>query len=51
MKLSDIIQETTSAGAVAAVATPVGGMQKRPNPSVFPTKTRKAKKSKKDKKQ
>ena len=41
------VNETTSAGAVAAVAMPMGGMQKRPNPSVFPNKTRKSKKDKK----
>ena len=34
MKISDIITETT-AGAVATVAVPLGGMRKRPNPSVF----------------
>lgn len=44
MKISDIINETTSAGAIATVAQPMGKMIKRPNPSVFPKK----KKSKKD---
>jgi hypothetical protein len=41
MKISDIITETTSAGAVATVAMPIGGMRKRPNPSVFPNKKKK----------
>jgi hypothetical protein len=38
MKITDIITETTSAGAVASVAMPLGKMVKRPNPSVFPKK-------------
>ena len=38
MKISDIITETTSAGAIATVAHPMGKMIKRPNPSVFPKK-------------
>ena len=29
MKINDIIKETTSAGAVATVATPVGGLVSR----------------------
>lgn len=29
MKIKEVINETTSAGAVAAVATPVGGMVSR----------------------
>lgn len=37
MRISEIITETT-AGAVATVAVPLGGMRKRPNPSVFPKK-------------
>ena len=37
MKISDIITETTSAGAVATVASTLGGMRKR-NPSIFPKK-------------
>lgn len=40
MKISEIISETT-AGAVATVAVPLGGMRKRPNPSVFSTKKKK----------
>lgn len=44
MKISDIITETT-AGAVATVAVPLGGMRKRPNPSVF-ANTSKGKKKK-----
>ena len=47
MLIKDIITETTSAGAVATVAVPLGGMQKRPNPSVFSMKKKK-KKAKKD---
>ena len=42
MKISDIIIETT-AGSIATVAMPMGGMRKRPNPSVF-AKTKKTKK-------
>lgn len=38
MKITDIITETTSAGAVATVAMPLGKTIKRPNPSVFPNK-------------
>ena len=34
MKINEIISETT-AGAVATVAEPLGGMRKRPNPSIF----------------
>lgn len=41
MKISDIITETTAAGAVATVAMPMGKMHKR-NPSVFPKKKKKA---------
>ena len=40
MKISDIITETT-AGAVATVAVPLGGIRKRPNPSVFAKKKKK----------
>lgn len=40
MKISEIISETT-AGAVATVAVPLGGVRKRPNPSVFPKKKKK----------
>ena len=40
MKISDIITETT-AGSVATVAVPLGGMRKRPNPSVFAKKKKK----------
>ena len=45
MKISDIITETT-AGAVATVAVPLGGMKKRPNASVFANTTPKKKKKK-----
>jgi len=38
MKINDIIQETTSAGAIASVATPLGKVIKRPNPSVYAKK-------------
>tara|TARA_B100001287_G_C22644762_1_gene512094 strand:+ start:1195 stop:1362 length:168 start_codon:yes stop_codon:yes gene_type:complete len=48
MLIKDIITETTSSGAVATVAVPLGGMQKRPNPSVFSIKKKKKKKAKKD---
>ena len=41
MLIKDIINETTSAGAVATVAMPLGKMQKRPNPSVFSIKKKK----------
>ena len=46
MKINDIIQETTSAGGIATVAVPLGGMQKRPNASVFANTTPKKKKKK-----
>ncbi len=45
MNIKDIITETT-AGAVATVAVPLGGMKKRPNASVFPKTTSKKKKKK-----
>ena len=45
MKINDIITETTSAGAVAAVAQPLGGMISR-NMGVY-NKPKKKKKSKK----
>lgn len=38
MKISDIINETTSAGAIATVVQPLGKMIKRPNPSVYSKK-------------
>jgi hypothetical protein len=41
MLINDIINETTS-GGIAIVAQPMGGMQKRPNPSVF-SKSKKSK--------
>lgn len=41
MKISEIIAETT-AGAVATVAVPLGGIRKRPNPSVFTKKKKTA---------
>jgi len=43
MKINEIISETTSAGGVATVVQPLGGMIKRPNPSVY-GKTKKKKK-------
>ena len=49
MKISEIIAETTCAGAIATVAQPLGKMIKRPNPSIYTsagTKTTKKKKSK-----
>ena len=45
MLISEIITETTSAGGVATVVQPLGGMIKRPNPSVFPKKKKKLKNS------
>lgn len=45
MKISDIINETTSAGGIAVVAKPMGKMHKR-NPSVFPKKKKKAEEGK-----
>ena len=42
MKINEIISETT-AGAVATVAVPLGGMRKRPNPSIFSNKKNKLK--------
>lgn len=29
MKITDILQENTTSGSIASVATPIGGMQKR----------------------
>lgn len=46
VKINEIISETT-AGAVATVAVPLGGMRKRPNPSIF-GKTKKTKKKVKE---
>lgn len=40
MLIKDIINEMTSAGAVATVAMPMGKMHKR-DPSVFPKKKKK----------
>lgn len=45
MKINEILSETTSAGGVATVVQPLGGMIKRPNPSVY-GKTKKKKKVK-----
>jgi len=45
MLIREIISETTSAGGVATVVQPLGGMIKRPNPSVFPKKKKKLKNS------
>ena len=43
MKISEIVLETasagsTGAGSVAAVNVPLGGMRKRPNPSIYAKK-------------
>jgi len=46
MKISEILSETTSAGAIATVAQPLGKIVKRPNPSVFPKKKKKAEEGK-----
>lgn len=35
MKINEIISETTSAGGMAVVVKPLGGMIKRPNPSIY----------------
>lgn len=42
MKINDIITETTS-GGVAVVVQPLGGVIKRPNPSIYKTKKKKKK--------
>lgn len=44
MKINDIINETTSAGAIATVAQPLGSVIKRPNPSIYKSKKKKSKK-------
>ena len=52
MLIKDIIIETasagsTGAGSIAAVNIPIGGMQKRPDPSIYSkSKVKKKKKSK-----
>ena len=38
MTINDIINETTSAGGIATVVAPLGGMIKRPNPSIYKSK-------------
>jgi len=38
MLIRDIVNETTSAGAIATVAAPMGKVIKRPNPSVYSKK-------------
>lgn len=45
MLIRDIINETTSAGAIATVAAPMGKVIKRPNPSIYST-SKKTKKKK-----
>lgn len=44
MLIREIITETM-AGAISSVAMPIGGIQRRPNPSVFPKKKKKLKNS------
>lgn len=44
MKISDIINETTSAGGIAVVAQPLGAVIKRSNPSIYKSKKKKASK-------
>ena len=44
MKIHDIITETTSAGSIATVVAPLGGMIKRPSPSIYKSKKKKVKK-------
>ena len=52
MKISEIVLETasagsTGAGSIAAVNIPIGGMRKRPDPSIYSkSKVKKKKKSK-----
>jgi len=53
MKIRDIVTETASAGAtgagsVAAVNSVIGGMIKRPDPSIYSKKKKKVKKLKSD---
>jgi hypothetical protein len=43
VKINDIIVETTS-GGIAVVAQPLGAVIKRPNPSIYKTKKKQAKK-------
>ena len=55
MKINEIVSENASAGAtgagsVATVNAPIGGMIKRPNPSVYAISKPKLKKKKKTKK-
>lgn len=47
MRISEIINETTS-GGIAAVIQPLGAVIKRPNPSIYTTKKQTKKKAKKD---
>mgnify|MGYP003627282813 FL=1 len=53
MKIRDIVTETASAGAtgagsVAAVNSVIGGIIKRPDPSIYSKKKKKVKKLKSD---
>ena len=40
MRINEIINETT-AGGIAVVAQPLGGVIKRPSPSIYKTKKKK----------
>ncbi len=44
MKINEIIVETTS-GGIAVVAQPLGAVIKRPNPSIYKVKKKKAPKN------
>lgn len=43
MKISDIITETTTSGAIATSTATTSKMLRRPNPSVFPKRKKKTK--------
>ena len=45
MKISDIITETTTAGAIAVSTATTSKMLRRPNPSVFPKRKKKTNES------
>lgn len=44
MKINEILAETTS-GGVAVVVQPLGGVIKRPNPSIYKTKKKRTPKN------
>jgi hypothetical protein len=45
MRINEIINETT-AGGIAVVAQPLGGVIKRPNPSIYKVKKKRTPKNK-----